>query len=83
MVEGLTVVIECPFGLPEKVVVFDTTTKMLPYVKAKLKSCGSKSSDWAERVDAIETLEDVLVIIEEEAIYSLQVYEVSEINPTI
>ncbi len=83
MIKGMTVVIECPFGLCEKVVVFDTTTKMLPYVKAKLKSWESESSDWAERVDAIETLEDVLVIIEEEAIYSLQVYEVSEINPTI
>lgn len=76
----MVVVINCTMGIPDKVVVFDDQHDPLPYIKEKLKKW-SDDVPYLDAVDAIETVEEAMSIVEEEAMYDIQIYEVDELNP--
>lgn len=78
----MIVAVHCPYGNPDKVVLFEKDEAAVPYIKQHLKSWDS-SDTWLEQVAEIETLEDAQVLIEEEAIYQLIIHIVDEINPQI
>ena len=54
----------------------------MPYIKAHLKNWDIYNEHFQEAVQKISTVEDAQILIEEEAIYTLQVLVVTEINPS-
>ena len=76
----MTVVIHADLGVPDKVVVFDDQHDPLPYIKEHLRNWDD-SAVFKDAVDDLESVEDAIALLEEEAIYALQVYEVDELNP--
>ena len=76
----MVVVLNCTMGIPDNVVVFDDQHDSLPYIKEKLKKW-SNDVPYLDAVDAIATVEEAMSIVEEEAMYDIQIYEVDELNP--
>lgn len=79
----MIVILHCDNGTPEKVVVFDSNNNPMPYLKKHLKSWDIYDEQFQKDLASCETVEDIQTLIEEEAIYTLQVYTVDEMNPSI
>lgn len=77
----MIVIIHCPYGDPDKAVGYTEEKDALPYIKKHLKSWDIYNEQFQSKVEAIASIEDAQVLIEEEAIYTLQVFALDAINP--
>ena len=76
------VIIHSNLGAPDKVVVFDDQHDPLPYIKEHLRKWDNDAV-FQNIVNDLDNMEDAVMLLETEAIYALQVYEVNELNPSI
>lgn len=79
----MVVVVNCPYGAPDTVVAFTEDEKALPYIKSKLKSWDIYSDSYQEKLEEVQTVEDAQILIEEEAIYTICIHVVDEIDPEV
>ena len=77
----MIVIIHCPYGDPDKAVGYTEEKDALPYIKKHLKSWDIYNEAFQAQVEAIASIEDAQVLIEEEAIYTMQVFVLDAINP--
>lgn len=77
----MIVIIHCPYGDPDKAVGFTEEKDALPYIKQHLRSWDIYDEQFQAVVEDAESIEDAQVIIEEHAIYTMQVFVLDAINP--
>lgn len=77
----MVVVMHCPYGDLDRVVAFTDADAACDYAKKHLKSWDIYNEAYQAEVDSIESVEDAQVVIEENAVYTLQIWAVDEIDP--
>jgi hypothetical protein len=77
----MIVIIHCPYGDPDRAVGYTEEKDALPYIKKHLKSWDIYNEAFQAQVEAIASIEDAQVLIEENAIYTMQVFVLDAINP--
>lgn len=77
----MIVIIHCPYGDPEKAVGFTEEKDAVEYVRKHLYSWDIYDERYQEQLQSIESIEDAQVVIEENAIYTMQIFVLDAINP--
>lgn len=73
-------ILHCTYGEPENAVGFNDEEAAVKYAKHYLKQWDIYNNDYQHTVNALSSIEDVQGLIEEEAIYTLQVYKVEMLD---
>ena len=77
----MIVIIHCPYGEPDKALGFTEEKDAVAYAKKHLKSWDIYDEAFQAEVEDIESVEDAQVLITENAIYTMQIFVLDEINP--
>lgn len=77
----MIVIIHCPYGDPDRAVGFTEERDAVEYAKKHLKSWDIYNEAFQGQVEEVQSVEDAQVIIEENAIYTMQIFVLDAINP--
>lgn len=77
----MVVIMHCPYGEPDRVVAFTDANEAVNYAKKHLKGWDIYNEEYQAEVDDIESVEDAQVVIAENAVYTMQIWVVDEIDP--
>lgn len=66
-----------------QVTLYDEIHDPIPYIKKMLKNWDIYDDKFQKDLNSIETVEDAQVLIEENAIYTMQIHIVNEVNPEV
>ena len=66
-----------------EVIFYDEIHNPIPYIKSKLKSWDINDEKYQMDLANCKTIDDVQLLIEEHAVYVLQVYIIDKINPEV
>lgn len=66
-----------------EVILYDEIHDAVPYIKKLLKNWDINNEQYQSQIEEAVTIEDIQVLIEENAIYTTQVHVVDKINPEV
>lgn len=66
-----------------EVILYDEIHDAVPYIKELLKNWDINNEQYQSQIEEAVTIEDIQVLIEENAIYTTQVHVVDKINPEV
>lgn len=70
------VIIHCPYGDPEKAVGFNKEQDAVDYIKQNIRYWDISDENYQQAVNTLKTVADAQALIEQEAIYTMQVWNV-------
>ena len=77
----MIVIIHSPYGEIEKAVGFTEEKDAVAYVRKHLYNWDIYDEQYQEQLQSIDPIEDAQVVIEENAIYTMQIFVLDAINP--